>query len=327
MHCGCDISENRARSAHFRGFEFMKKLLVCLFTFAFFHTVAVAGPLHNAARDGDVDQVKSLLAKGEDASKRNRSLGWPLHQAALNDYAEIAAMLIAAGADVNVEHKVFGTPLHAAAQKGSFGVAVLLLENGADPNSRHDDGSTPLHFAAGRGHAALIELLVVNGADIAAKKTRPDTRYADYTAIHSAGREGRFDMVALLQSLQSSDAPDQPISALLAAADVEAGHVLFGAEPLVFGLCNACHSIGGDDDQKLNGPHLKGIVGKPKASIVDFEYSDALKRLGGVWTATELNAFLTGPVDYAPGTKMDRWGLADPAQRANIIAYLQSLSE
>jgi cytochrome c2 len=246
----------------------------------------------------------------------------------LNDYVEIAEILIAAGAGVNVEHKIFGTPLHAAAQKGSFDVAALLLENGANPNSRYSsDGSTPLHFAAGRGNAAVVELLVVNGADIAAKTNGPNPARGDYTALHSAGREGHVDVVALLLSLQLSETPDQPISALLAVADVEAGRVAaFGRPDGASSRCVNCHSIR-EDAPPLNGPPLHGIVGRPKASIVGFEYSDALKRLGGVWTATELNAFLAGALDYAPGTKMAAWGVADPVERANIIAFLQSLSE
>ena len=175
--------------------------------------LAIAGPLHNAARDGDVIQVKTLVAEGEDINKRNRSLGWPLHQAALNGSVEIAEILVAAGADVNVNHKIFGSPLHAAAQKGSFGVAAMLLENGADPNSRFSDGSTPLHYAASRGHPAIIELLVVNGADIGAITAKADNDYySNFTALHSAGREGQFDMVSLLQSLQGEDAPNQPNS-------------------------------------------------------------------------------------------------------------------
>jgi cytochrome c2 len=307
--------------------EAMTRLLLFAFVFAVSATHAVAGPLHNAARDGDVEQVGSLIASGEDVNKRNRMLGWPIHQAALNDYVGIAEMLIAAGADVNVEHKIFGTPLHTAAQKGSFGVAALLLENGADPNSRYGDGSTPLHFAAGRGHAALVELLVVNGADIAAKTTRLQFERGDYTALHSAGREDHFDIVALLQSLQARDAPDQPISALLAVADVEAGRVTF-ENRYAQGHCGGCHSISDDvTATSMRGPHLQGIVGRPKASIVGFEYSDALKRLGGVWTTIELNAFIAGAQDYAPGAIMEFWGVADPVERANIIAYLQAASE
>ena len=304
----------------------MTRLILFAFVFAVSASHAVAGPLHNAARDGDVEQVGSLIASGEDVNKRDRTLGWPMHQAALNDYVGIAEMLIAAGADVNVEHKIFGTPLHAAAQNGSFGAAALLLKNGADPNSRFSDGSTPLHFAASGGNAAMVELLVVNGADIAAKTTRPLSTRGDYSALHAAGREGHFDIVGLLQSFQLSDAPNRPLSALLAVADIEAGRVAaFGRQGGVQPKCGNCHSI--DDAQKLQGPHLQGIVGRTKADIDGFEYSDALKRLGGVWTAVELNAFMASAVDYAPGTKMEVKGVADPMERANIIAYLQTASE
>ncbi len=304
----------------------MKKYLLCIFLLAVFNTQAVAGPLHDAARDGDVERVKTLIAEGEDVNKRNQLLGWPLHQAALNDDVEIAEMLFAAGADVDVEHKVFGKPLHAAALKGSFGVAAFLMKNGADPNSRYGYGLTPLHLAAGAGHADLIELLVVNGADIDAATTQQDIMWTDYTAMQSAGREGRFDIVALLQSLQARGAPDQPISTLLAAADVEAGRLAFNNVGIPGPDCGGCHSIN-ETDPERPGPNFIGIVGRPKASVVGYMYSKALKRLGGVWTATELNAFMAGAVHYAPGSKMEIWGIADPAERANIIAYLQSLSE
>lgn len=305
----------------------MTKILVSVLAIAFFHTVVVAGPLHIAVKDGDVDQVKTLLSEGEDANKRDRSLGWPLHQAALNDNIEITEMLIAAGADVKAVHKIFGTPLHAAALKGNFSVAASLLKNGADPNSRYNYGLTPLHLAAEKGHANMIELLVVIGSDIDASTTKLDPLWADYTATQMAGREGHFDIVALLQSLQASGAPDQPISTLLAIADIEAGRVAFGnlvtpGNP----NCSGGHSFI-ETGQKLNGPNLIEIVGRPKASAADFEYSEALKRLGGVWTTSELNAFIAGAIQYAPGSKMEIWGIADPVKRANIIAYLQSLSD
>ena len=116
-----------------------------------------------------------------------------------------------------------------------------------------------------------------------------------------------------------------PIATLLAAADEEAGRVAFerggGTQ------CIGCHSINKEDTRKLRGPSLHGIVGRPKASVVGFNYSDALKRLGGVWSATELNAFMAGPIDYVPGVKMEILGITDPGDRANIIAYLQAASE
>lgn len=305
----------------------MTKFLVSFFAFAVFHTALVAGPLHIAVKDDDVDQVKILLADGEDANKRDRSLGWPLHQAALNDNIEIAEILIAAGADINVVHKVFGTPLHAATLKGNFSVAASLLENGADPNSSYGYGLTPLHLAAEKGHADVIELLVVNGSDIDASTTKMDPLWADYTAIQMAGREGHFDIVALLQWLQTSGAPDQPISALLAVADIEAGRVAFESTVTPGNpSCAGCHSFI-ENGPKLAGPDLIEIVGRPKASAAGWEYSEALKRLGGVWTTAELNAFIAGAIQYAPGSKMEIWGITDPIKRTNIIAYLQSLSD
>ena len=54
---------------------------------------------------------------------------------------------------------------------------------------------------------------------------------------------------------------------------------------------------------------------------------EALVRLGGVWTVAELNAFIAGPLDYAPGSGMEFWGVSDPTERANIIAYLMIASE
>ena len=86
--------------------------------------------------------------------------------------------------------------------------------------------------------------------------------------------------------------------------------------------CGACHSIDAGDPQQKNGPHLQGVLGRSKASVGDYDYSEALKRLGGIWTTAELNAFIAAPLDYAPGTRMFHVGVADPAERANIIAYL-----
>ncbi|WP_413869748.1 c-type cytochrome [Albidovulum sp.] len=102
---------------------------------------------------------------------------------------------------------------------------------------------------------------------------------------------------------------------LLAAADAAAGEK-------VFGKCKACHKV---DGTNATGPHLNGVVGRPVASVADFSYSDGMKAHGGDWTPEALNEFLTNPKGVVAGTKMSFAGLPKVEDRANVIAYLQSL--
>jgi len=112
-------------------------------------------------------------------------------------------------------------------------------------------------------------------------------------------------------------AGESGLAALLAAADLKAGKKIFKK-------CAACHKIDGKD---AVGPHLNGVVNRPRASVEGFTYSDALKALAGEnWTPENIDAFITKPKDYAPGTKMTFPGLSKPADRVNVIAYLSTLN-
>ncbi|WP_416237366.1 c-type cytochrome [Sulfitobacter sp. F26204] len=91
----------------------------------------------------------------------------------------------------------------------------------------------------------------------------------------------------------------------------------------VFRKCSACHKVDGTDGV---GPHLNGVVGRDVASVGGFGYSGALNSLEGNWTAEALFGFLGSPKGYAPGTTMGFAGLKKPADRANVIAYLQSIN-
>lgn len=108
----------------------------------------------------------------------------------------------------------------------------------------------------------------------------------------------------------------EPIAVRLAAADVAKG-----AD--VFKQCTACHTINQGGASGI-GPNLYASVGKPHGHVPGFAYSDALKAVPGNWTFDALDAWLTSPRKYAPGTKMTFAGIANPQDRANVIAYLNS---
>jgi cytochrome c len=85
--------------------------------------------------------------------------------------------------------------------------------------------------------------------------------------------------------------------------------------------CGGCHSV----DEDRIGPHHRDIVGRPVASAPGFDYSTALKMLGGTWTPERLDEWLSGTQKMAPGSKM-YLELDDPHQRQLIIAFLESVS-
>jgi cytochrome c len=83
------------------------------------------------------------------------------------------------------------------------------------------------------------------------------------------------------------------------------------------GKCGGCHSL----DQNRVGPKHRGVIGREIASVPDYDYSPAIRKLGGVWTAERVDRWLQGPQAMAPGTKMFLQ-VSDPGQRKAIIAYL-----
>lgn len=110
------------------------------------------------------------------------------------------------------------------------------------------------------------------------------------------------------------------IKTLLASADASNG------QKLTMSLgCIACHSFN-DGGRNGLGPNLYGVFGKQQASREGYQYSVALSTKKAIWNAEELNLWLIKPATYAPGTKMSYAGLVDDSKRADIIAYLNTLS-
>lgn len=89
--------------------------------------------------------------------------------------------------------------------------------------------------------------------------------------------------------------------------------------------CGSCHRL--EQGANGTGPYLYGVVGRPKNAAEGYDYSDALASQEGEWTPENLSAFLANPSEYAPGTKMAYRGMSDIEDRANMIAYLDSIDE
>ena len=171
---------------------------------------------------------------------------------------------------------------------------------------------------------------------------RKPSAYAPGTKMSYAGladAKKRADIIEYLRTLSGSPQPRPeapppgaataaapaggeaaPIGVRLASASVEDGK----ANTLKQG-CIACHTFN-EGGRAGVGPNLYGVVGAPHGHMPGYAYSAVLKAKEGPWSYEELDRWLAKPAAYAPGTKMTFVGVADPKARADLIAYLRSLS-
>lgn len=178
------------------------------------------------------------------------------------------------------------------------------------------DTMTATKIVGGVCGSLLIFLLVKWGAEViynpgghgeteAAYVIEVEEAVTEVASSESEASEGEADEAAA----------EPTFDELYAAADIAAGEK-------VFKKCKACHKL--DEGANAVGPSLYGIVDRGLASV-EFKFSDALAAIGGNWTPAQLNAFLTRPKDFAPGTKMTFTGLKSESDRANVIAYLATI--
>lgn len=143
-------------------------------------------------------------------------------------------------------------------------------------------------------------------------------------ALFGSGEHGETELAyPVAAGTGTSTEPEAPevvptVLPLLADASAEDGERLFAA-------CRGCHT---NTDGGANGvgPNLWGVVGADIAAHPGYTYSDALLALEGTWTYDALNHFIHAPRDYSPGTKMTYPGMPDVEGRADLIAYLHTLS-
>ncbi|TIQ26423.1 MAG: c-type cytochrome [Mesorhizobium sp.] len=271
---------------------------------------AQASNLGDLVKHGDVAAVASALDKGAAINEIDGVTA--LYIACESGNVELARLLIKRGADVNLPVSWQRTPLYAANKGGRADIVKLLLDNGADPN-QVAKAQTPLHVAAENGCLQCVIHLVEAGADVNA------LTLDGKPPIHLAKVSGHDDVAAYLQSHGAARPAIAPISARLASANAQSGKEIFDS------TCVACHlSPGVRVPKKVS---LWGIVGRQKGSQSDVQYSSALKDADGNWTFEELNFFISNPALTLPGTDMSFPGLKDEKQRADLIAYLRTLSD
>ncbi len=113
-------------------------------------------------------------------------------------------------------------------------------------------------------------------------------------------------------------APLDSVASYLATADPVKGERSFLQ-------CKACH-VSKPGARHTVGPNLWGVVGRPVAARADFPYSDGLRALGGTWDYDKLSQYLRDPRALAPDTGMAFQGIERAQERADLIAYLRTLS-
>lgn len=156
-------------------------------------------PVADAAQQGDVAAVRTLLRQGEDVNASQGDGMTALHWAAYQGSTEMAGILVYAGANLEATTRVASyTPLLVAARTGHGDVVTALLDAGANARARTSTGVTALHFAAGAGHVPAIESLLSHGADVEAHEFSQDQ-----TPLIFAANRGR---VAAIRTLMASGA-------------------------------------------------------------------------------------------------------------------------
>lgn len=173
----------------------MKRSLFFVWPFIFvLSSVALAEPIVDAAKKGDLQAVQSILTR--DPSKLNATDGdhyTALHWACMRAQWDVAWYLIEKGADLNVIGGDGGTPLNWVVHHDNVEIVKLMLEKGAKLNIRNKWGMTELHTAIWRGCIHVVEYLLDHGSD-------PDIKTNEgWTAMHYAFRSGHDNVIELLK--------------------------------------------------------------------------------------------------------------------------------
>ena len=159
------------------------------------------------------------------------------------------------------------------------------------------------------GTCLLVFGLKLAGGGLFSAEVPAKPGYAIAVADTSAGAKPAADA-----------GPAVLLGTLLAKADKASGEVDTKA-------CQACHDFTKGGPNKI-GPNLYGVVGRPIGTAPGFSYSDGFKTMAGKnWDYASLNNWIKNPKEMVPGTKMAFGGIPSDKTRADVLAYLGSLSD
>lgn len=136
-------------------------------------------------------------------------------------------------------------------------------------------------------------------------------------AGHGEHAEAAYVIEVAAAETETATEDTKTIADVMLTADASKGEKTFGK-------CKACHKI--EAGANATGPTLHNVVGRAVGTEAGYSFSAAMAGHGGDWTPENLDQFLANPKGFVPGTKMGFAGLKSIEDRANVIAYLQSVS-
>jgi ankyrin repeat protein len=231
-----------------------------------------------AARDGDIEAVRTLVAKHVDVNDTARDGSTALLWAVYHSDVPMARALIGAGANFVKANRYGITPLLQASRNGDTPMIAELMKVGADvKRSVHPEGETPLMAAARTGRLDAVELLLEAGSDVNAADT-----YQNETALMRAAEEGHVDVVNSLLAAGANPNVKGHVSSLTERK--HADHATGGFTALMFAARNGHEKVvralakGGADLKATNGD---GLTATSIAIVNDrFDLAKTLIELG-----------------------------------------------
>lgn len=162
--------------------------------------------------------------------------------------------------------------------------------------------------------AALSALLVIFGS-----KTLLDITYKEHKPEKPGWALPITEVASAAPTAPAAPFEAKEVLGLLSKASAENGQD-------VFKRCLQCHTPEKGGPNRV-GPNLWGVVGRTRAAVAGFPYSEAMKTHPGAWTFEELAKYLHDPKADIPGNKMAFAGIKDVAELADLLIYIRKLAD